>query len=409
LTITLGSEVTSKTVGPQGGTLDVTGTDGTRYDIDVPKDALDSAVTISATPVASLGDLGIDAHAIVLQPSGTVFALPVTITATPAKALPVDRQAMFMFSDDGAYVWAAEPQVDTKEIVFLTSHFTGFGFADLTKGERETSVQWTTKGAEAKLDSYINQILQQERERQLAGDLSESDTADVAITKAVDAYEKDVFETQVAKAGNSCAAAREAIATVMGFERKRALLGMQSRTSHTAGAPDTLGPLLALQWKPCEREAIEQCKKARDSSILVNFWVGANQEAQSFSVAKPFSTDNMTKRSQDICDPRSYEASGGLDEYHGTGTICSLDQPFTITGSGVTHTFTPTSDEGGTYRYTGSMSGFDVKGSGTYVVKLDGDGGSIAATSRGSVKTPLGWKSAGGTEEYTLTRIDPCE
>lgn len=105
----------------------------------------------------------------------------------------------------------------------------------------------------------------------------------------------------------------------------------------------------------------------------------------------------------------AYRASGGADAFHGSGTICNLGTPFTISGSGVTHNFTPSSETTGTYSYTGSMSGFSVRGSGSYTVSLgDNGGGKIVATGPGSVKTPMGVKSANGTETYTLTPADPC-
>jgi hypothetical protein len=105
----------------------------------------------------------------------------------------------------------------------------------------------------------------------------------------------------------------------------------------------------------------------------------------------------------------SYEAVGGLDEFQGTGTICSLSQPFRIEGSGVTHSYFPTSDTGGTYEYFGTMSGFKVKGKGTYTVKADDKGGTLTATGTGQVKTPAGAVSASGTETYTLTPTDKCQ
>jgi hypothetical protein len=104
----------------------------------------------------------------------------------------------------------------------------------------------------------------------------------------------------------------------------------------------------------------------------------------------------------------SYLASGGADEFHGTGTICSLAQPFTIEGSGVTMSFTPSSDKGGTYTYRGSMQGFEVSGKGTYTVTANDKGGTITATGEGSVKTPMGTMTASGTETNTLTPTNKC-
>lgn len=103
-----------------------------------------------------------------------------------------------------------------------------------------------------------------------------------------------------------------------------------------------------------------------------------------------------------------YRAEGGGGEFHGTGVICDIAQPFTISGSGVVATFNPSSERGGSYSYTGNMSGFAVWGHGTYTVSY-GDYGETAtgiyANGPGSVKTPMGIVSATDSEEYTLTKL----
>lgn len=99
-----------------------------------------------------------------------------------------------------------------------------------------------------------------------------------------------------------------------------------------------------------------------------------------------------------------YDIEGGADEFHGTGLICDLSQPFQVEGSGVTVKFTPSSASGGSYSYTGTMSGFAVSGNGTYTVATNGElATSVTATGPGSVKTPVGIVSRNGTEQYTLT------
>jgi hypothetical protein len=106
---------------------------------------------------------------------------------------------------------------------------------------------------------------------------------------------------------------------------------------------------------------------------------------------------------------RAYRAEGGLDDFHGTGTICDLSQPFTISGGGNTVTFSPSSEQGGSYSYQGNMSGIGVYGSGTYSASADENGGKITASGNGCVKTPMGTHCNGGTERYTLTPLESCE
>ena len=106
---------------------------------------------------------------------------------------------------------------------------------------------------------------------------------------------------------------------------------------------------------------------------------------------------------------RAYLAAGGLDDFHGTGTICDLAQPFTISGGGNTVTFTPSSEAGGSYSYQGNMAGFGVNGSGTYTASANESGGRIAASGNGCVQTKKGATCADGTELYTLTPAPPCD
>lgn len=106
---------------------------------------------------------------------------------------------------------------------------------------------------------------------------------------------------------------------------------------------------------------------------------------------------------------RSYQAEGGLQAFHGTGTICDLAKPFTISGGGNTVSFSPASEAGGKYSYKGNMSGIGVYGNGTYTATADDSGGSITGSGNGCVKTPMGIRCAGGIERYKLTPIETCE
>jgi hypothetical protein len=111
----------------------------------------------------------------------------------------------------------------------------------------------------------------------------------------------------------------------------------------------------------------------------------------------------------DTNDGAAYSAEGGADEFHGTGQICDLAAPFTISGGGNTVRFVPSDANGGSYDYSGDMGQFSVFGNGKYTVKYaDGVAVSITATGPGSVKTPRGVVSGTGTEQYRLTPLQDC-
>jgi hypothetical protein len=99
-----------------------------------------------------------------------------------------------------------------------------------------------------------------------------------------------------------------------------------------------------------------------------------------------------------------FQIEGGADEFRGSGHVCDLTKPFRVSGSGVTVTFTPTTDRSGSYDYKGSMSGFAVHGRGRYNVDYAGEVPTrIRAYGPGSVETPHGKVAGEGEERYTLT------
>ncbi len=112
---------------------------------------------------------------------------------------------------------------------------------------------------------------------------------------------------------------------------------------------------------------------------------------------------------------RAYTAEGGLGDFHGTGKICDIAQPFTISSAGLTVEFTPSSEQAGTYRYQGSR-GYQgdmpiaVNGKGTYVLSADEQGGTIVGSGSGCIKVPMmGTSCRSGSHRYTLTPAAPCE
>lgn len=87
-----------------------------------------------------------------------------------------------------------------------------------------------------------------------------------------------------------------------------------------------------------------------------------------------------------------YLADGGQGDFHGTGTICDFAKPFTISGSGLTLTFTPASDTAGTYSLAGTAGGAPWTGSGRYVATFSADRktGSLDVTGKNYVHSPIG-------------------
>lgn len=106
----------------------------------------------------------------------------------------------------------------------------------------------------------------------------------------------------------------------------------------------------------------------------------------------------------------SFAAEGGGGDFRGSGTICSLSKPFTISGTGLTLTFTPQGEAGGSYVLEGKAGGVTWSGSGTYTVKLNASrsSGTLKTTGKNTIQTPRGPFTGQAEASFTLRQIANC-
>ncbi|MDO7881216.1 hypothetical protein [Antiquaquibacter soli] len=108
----------------------------------------------------------------------------------------------------------------------------------------------------------------------------------------------------------------------------------------------------------------------------------------------------------------AYIADVTVDEYTAHDTICSLTEPFEITGSGLTFSFTPAGEGSGTFRMSGARYDLTFVGDGDYSVSHDADGVATALHASGdsTLTTPDGITADSPVDlQYTLTPTEPCE
>ena len=114
----------------EGGTLSVTGADGTLYTLEIPSDALLNETTIGMTPVTSISDMPFGnerTYAVQLSPEGLFFQNFAILTITPAEEIPLAEQITFGYQGDGKDLILAAPVVDSSEIKIQVLHFSGNG------------------------------------------------------------------------------------------------------------------------------------------------------------------------------------------------------------------------------------------------------------------------------------------
>lgn len=107
----------------------------------------------------------------------------------------------------------------------------------------------------------------------------------------------------------------------------------------------------------------------------------------------------------------SFAAEGGGGDYRGTGVICSLSRPFTVSGSGLQQRFTPRGETSGTYVLSGRAGGVSWSGDGTYRVDLNSarTAGTLTTTGTNTIRTPRGTFSDTARATFTLRAIANCD
>ncbi len=274
----------TQTVPVTGGTITVTGADGTVYTLEVPADALLEETVISMTPTSSLDapELPQDAaYGVELGPAGATFQNFVTLTIAPpaGASVPIARQLPIGWSGTQNVVSLAaiDPTSATFKLKLL--HFSGYALLLATTGMNATlaPVRHRLGGdAEERLGSLAGERLSQERLKQLLG--AESDGI-LVLDDLFRLFDEQVLQPRIAAAGTSCAAGRLALQTVIGFERQKQLLGF------AAGSfADTVLPVMVAATGACTREEYALCRDNHIVTRILPYYLGVRRQAELLGV-----------------------------------------------------------------------------------------------------------------------------
>jgi len=342
---------------PNGSAMSLTSADGTVFTLEVPKGALEVDTALTMTAVKSIAGAPLDSGAVFavqFEPSGLVFNEILTLTIVPAQDIPINNQIIFGYEGSGQDYHLAVVDSKSREIKIKLMGFSGVGVGSGGDKEWAANLQVQASNTSTRLWQKLAEITQAQRQAYFINGEEAASTEEI-FKPILDQFYDQVVLKEIAAAELDCQYAQKALADLFLVERQRQLMGLSSVESITtidfAGKTEKLKKI----W--------EKCKK-------------------------------------------SYSISGGAGDFSGTGTICDIEQPWTVTGSGVTVTFTPSSANGGTYSYSGTMLGLTVNGTGEYTVSYQGDVAvSIQAGGEGSVGGGGGGSSGSGDESYTLTPL----
>ena len=323
----------------------------------------------------------------------------VTLTMTSPEEIPVGRQLVFEFSDDGGEVVAAEPVLDDERLVVHVGHFSGFGFArPAGQGPRgmDRVAHRACRGADPERDA---RHAEQGAPGAAPGHGGETTTPSSprSSPRRPSGYEKEVVRVRLANADTSCAAAKQAAQTALGYMRQMDTPRDSSRAARAArtAALDPRRGVRVSSSSPCEKDAVARCKAARDPAILLGFWTEA-QQAVARQVHRRHDEGGDDLRPADVPGRRR---SPGLPR-----------RPHRVQHRGALQAEEPgrRHDEGvgRTERHVHFSGKFALDYTGTYRIEFP-DGarrpGTMTSTGSGSVAGQGG----SGTETFTLTPLGP--
>ena len=200
----------------EGGTISATGADGTVYTLEIPSDALVNETTVSLTPVSDISGMpfgGEQTYAVQLGPEGLFLYNHAILTITPAEEFPLGEQIFFGYLEDGKDLILASPVVDSSEIQIQVQHFSGTGVTKGLLADIEPVRERLGGSAERRLDSAV---AAETTRAWSAGASGETFIGALrALEEAFRQYEEQVVKPRVEAAGDSCAAGRLAIQTVV--------------------------------------------------------------------------------------------------------------------------------------------------------------------------------------------------
>lgn len=262
----------------EGGTLSVTGSDGTVFTLTIPNGALAGPEKITMTPVKSISGLpfsgGLQA-AVELGPEGLQLFKPATLVIKPAKNVPFSSQVGFAYHGSGQelFMYPLAPKV---QLTIMVVHFSGVGSASATAADVQRQVQNQPTSPEDQAAQLISAAIQdrlaQERQSQQNGNPPSED-----LPKQIVEYEQQFFDRvvkpTVEHALSDASLIDGAMQTTLGWMRQVQLLGADGDPRMKADF-DYLGKQMRQLLDNAAKDAADRCFQKQDPTAFVKImWV----------------------------------------------------------------------------------------------------------------------------------------
>ena len=305
-----------------GGTLSVTGADGTIFQLDIPAGALVFDTLIRMIPVSTLDGMpfGSDHYAVQFEPNGLYFHDFVTLTITPAQDIPIDQQIVFSYLGEGSELVLAAPVVDSSEIKILMDHFSGSGVTKGFLADIEPVRERLGGSVERRLYSTLAEKLALERQRQFLGEETSEGVLE-AFKEFFKEFEEKVLKPRLDAAGESCAAGQLAVQTAIELSRQKQLVGIVEGTQLDIG-------LLITVTDVCMQEEYELCRDEHIIHRIIPAWLGARKNFEVIggmdqAAAVLEKAEELVRKC--LTFEMKFESQGSFDDGFGGGFTSSVE------------------------------------------------------------------------------------
>ena len=400
----------SAVISSNGGTLSTEGTDGTKFTLTFPKNALSDDVTITLIPIATVNGLPLSGGlvgGVQMVPEGLRLLQPAMLTIESPKTVAASgfETVAFAYHQNGEGLYLNPSEAKGNMLTLEIWHFSGAGAAQGTPAEIQTQQQRVPSIAEDAFTQRMQDYLGRERQAQLMGQPTDPDmerTMGEFLREGYDSF----IAAQLPNALQDCEAARPILSKALGWLRQVQLLRQDGQfQAERAKIMETMSHAIVN----CYNKEYDKCvidKKIEHRTTML----GMYRQASLLGIDNQLDFSKIKK-----CPPTtSYKASGQVGNGKWSGVVCSLDQPFTIMAVPpdleMPFKFVPTSAQAGTVSFDLTKFGVHWVGSGTYTVQGSGtEKLRIVGQSKGTYTTNAGSGSYDVPLDIDLAPLDTNE
>jgi len=429
----------SQTIGPAGGSISIVDSSGVSYELSIPPNALEQETDIRLIPVADLSEWPLDGEmigAIGIEPEGLGLNVPAVLTITPPSAVAADGFATVGFSFEGyGDEFSLRPVDDsapgTSYIPKGSGHFASPQAQSFQEAVRQWLSEFRPTGAGNGTPPQIEELAKNNPPSDAGAAFDQKEAASLANDEELAPLQElpwmtryNTFHRRIQEV-TEC---HELMDAINFLQEARELKDGGTDQSIRVGQDEQAMVEVLVTTKDVLDSAGEECReKKKEDGKFTNAPCGLQLIRNIAAGASPFYKELQTRMletfGKDVlvdaqakmrkCKP-GYIMAGGADNMSVNDQVCDITREFSVHGSvsggGITLTFTPNSaedgklPEGGEYTYAGSAGGVVLGGEGSFVML--GELGSeviLKASGPGSTTTSRGTNTAGGDENYILT------